>query len=144
MSNIPFVTHVPSHRYEKEREVVTDTTGLYGVWLDGYETSFGPRGTIGVAVNSFENLTGKAGRAVKTEGLHVGYAFVGTREQAEHYRGHMQAQYSDIHYRVLPYDATLPGRIAEVQSRVEKAHPSEREWAIKQAAADVARLLGEG
>jgi hypothetical protein len=69
------------------------------------------------------------------------YNFVGTRDQAEAYMKGMQSDHGNL-YRVLPYDPLLPARVAEVKGRVEKAHPSEREWAEKQAAADVARLLG--
>ncbi len=146
---------LPNHlkHCAKRLELVTDIAGLYGLWLDHHKDSrctepnkivgglwCAPQGYLlrfpGIAkVHVAPPMPSLYGQRVFPM-----CNFVGTRDQAEQYMKGMQLDHGNL-YRVLPYNPQLPARVAEIRGRVDRSHPSEREWASKQAAADVARLL---
>ena len=130
----------------KRLELVQDIKGLYSLWLDEHPSSNSKTvGGLWCAPQGY--LSRFAGIAKVHEvppypGMLVSqWNFVGSREQAEAYMEGMQRSHGNL-YRVLPYDPRLPARVAEVRAQVDRCHPSEREWAERQAAADMARLLG--
>jgi len=128
------------HHYD----LVTDIAGLHGVWLMESISQHG-RVLPGTWCGAFL-YTSRVGRSrvhgtSNWEGATF-ENFVGSRDEAEFYAECLRGQFDDESYRVLAYDPKLPERILDLRSRVEKAHPLEREWAVRQAAADEARLLG--